>query len=58
VLYESVVIRTIVDVPGVAALNGLTLNETSFVDVGRKPAPGSYFDFEDGGVWVNGKRAG
>jgi predicted phage baseplate assembly protein len=58
ILYESIVVRAVVDVPGVSSLRGLAMDGTPFTDIGRKPSAGSYFDFAAGGVWVNGKRAG
>lgn len=57
ILFSSVVVRAVMEVPGVAALRALSLDGTPFTDVGRQPAPGAYFDFEAGGVWVNGERA-
>ncbi|HTE38337.1 MAG TPA: baseplate J/gp47 family protein [Reyranella sp.] len=54
---ESVVVRAIMEVAGVAALRALSFDGTPFIETGRTPMPGSYFDFA-GGVWVNGQRAG
>ena len=54
VLFSSVVMAAIVDVPGVAQLRSLVLDGTPFTDVGRTPAAGAYFDFAAGGVHVNG----
>ena len=57
VLFESVVVRAIARVPGVAALRSLRLDATPFTDTGRAPAAGAYFDFAAGGVRVNGQLA-
>jgi predicted phage baseplate assembly protein len=57
IVYESVVVQAIDDVPGVSALRALSMDSISFTDIGRQPASGSYFDFATGGVWINGKRA-
>ena len=54
VLFSSVVMAAIVDVPGVVQLRSLVLDGTPFTDVGRTPAAGAYFDFAAGGVHVNG----
>jgi len=58
VVFESVVVRTIMEVPGVAALRALSFDGSPFIETGRVPAPGGYFDFAAGGVRVNGQRAG
>jgi hypothetical protein len=58
IVYQSVVVRAVYDVPGVADLRALNMNGIPFTDIGRQPAPRRYFDFAAGGVWVNGKRAG
>ncbi|GEN98738.1 hypothetical protein NSE01_05710 [Novosphingobium sediminis] len=57
-VFASMVIKAIMDVPGVTALSALSLDGTPFTDVARAPAAGSYFDFADGGVRVNGRLAG
>lgn len=57
VVFMSVVVRAIVDVAGVAALRSLAFNGNPFIDIGRTPAAGAYFDFAAGGIWVNGQRA-
>jgi hypothetical protein len=57
ILYESVVVREIIDVPGVTDLRALNMDGVPFTDIGRKPGDGCYFDFASGGVWVNGKQA-
>ena len=54
VLFSSVVMAAVVDVPGVVRLRSLVLDGTPFTDVGRTPAAGAYFDFAAGGVRVNG----
>lgn len=58
VVFESAVVRAVMEVAGVAALRSLGFDATPFIDTGRRPAPGAYFDFAAGGVWVNGQRAG
>ena len=57
VVFESVVVRAVLEVPGVAALRSLGFDATPFTETGRTPAAGAYFDFDAGGVWVNGIRA-
>jgi predicted phage baseplate assembly protein len=58
VVFESVVVRAVMSVAGVASLRALSFDGTPFVETGRVPAAGAYFDFAAGGVWVNGHRAG
>lgn len=58
VVFQSVVVHAVMQVPGVAALHGLGLDGTPFVETGRLPAAGAYFDFAAEGVWVDGKRFG
>jgi hypothetical protein len=58
VVFQSVLVRAVMEVPGVAALRALDLDASPFTDVGRQPAPGRHFDFEAGGVWINGQLAG
>jgi predicted phage baseplate assembly protein len=57
VLFSSVIIKAIMDVPGVTALRSLVLNNASLPDVGVAPNSGSWFDFSSGGVRVNGRAA-
>jgi hypothetical protein len=57
VLFASTVVRAVMEVPGVATLRGLDLDGSPFAETGRRPAPGAYFDFAVGGVWINGHRA-
>lgn len=57
VLFASVLVRALMEVPGVAALRSLGLDRTPFVQAGRRPAAGAYFDFAAGGVWINGHQA-
>lgn len=57
ILFQSEVVRTILDVPGVAELRGLSIDGAPFTDIARAPAAGAYLDFEVGGVWVNGKKS-
>jgi predicted phage baseplate assembly protein len=58
VVFESVVVRAVMDVAGVASLRSMSFDGTPFVEIGRRPAAGAYFDFAAQGVWVNGQRAG
>jgi hypothetical protein len=51
------VVRAVMEVPGVASLSSLDVDGTPFVEIGRKPTAGAYFDFAAGGVWINGERA-
>jgi hypothetical protein len=57
VVFASVVVQAVMAVPGVADLRSLSFDDTSFIETGRSPAAGMYFDFADGGIWVNGTRA-
>jgi len=54
VLFQSAVVAAVMAVAGVAELRALVFDGTPFVDVGRRPVAGAYFDFESGGVSVNG----
>lgn len=58
VVFASIIIRAIMEVEGVTALNSLGFDGTPFTQTGRKPATGSWFDFAAGGVRVNGRLAG
>lgn len=57
VVFQSVVVHAVMQVSGVAALNSLGFDGTPFIDTGRVPAAGAYFDFAGGGVWIDGQRA-
>lgn len=57
VLFQSSVVHALMQVPGVVAVRSLGLDGSAFTEVARQPASGSYFDFEAGGVWINGNRA-
>lgn len=57
VVFLSVVVQTVMAVPGVAGLRAMGFDGTPFTQTGRVPAAGTYFDFADGGIWVNGSRA-
>lgn len=57
VLFQSAVVAAVMAVPGVTELRTLVFDGSAFVDVGRRPAAGAYFDFESGGVSVNGQSA-
>lgn len=58
VVFQSVLVRCVMDVPGVASLRALDFDRIPFVEMGRQPAAGAYFDFAAGGVWIDGKRIG
>ena len=58
VVFQSVVVHAVMQVPGVAALHSLGFDDTPFIETGRVPAAGAHFDFAGGGVWINGQRAG
>lgn len=57
VVFESVIVRAVMEVPGVVALRSLVFDGTAFIETARKPAAGTYFDFAANGVKVNGKMA-
>lgn len=57
VVFASVVVQAVMAVPGVADLRSMGFDDTPFIETGRSPAAGTYFDFADGGIWVNGTRA-
>ncbi len=57
IVFQSELIKAIMDVRGVAQLRALTLHRAPFTAIGRAPAAGAYLDFEAGGVWVNGRKA-
>ena len=57
VVFSSVVVHAVMQVPGVAALRALGFDNTPFTETGRVPAAGAYFDFASHGIWVNGQRA-
>jgi hypothetical protein len=56
VVFESKVVRAIMQVPGVATLRALSFDGSPFIETGRTPAAGAYFDFAGGGVRINGQR--
>jgi hypothetical protein len=58
VVFASAVVRAVMDVAGVALLRSLYFDDTPFIQTGRQPAAGAYFDFASGGLWVNGHNAG
>lgn len=58
VVFQSVLVRAVMDVPGVTALRALDFDGTPFIEMGRQPAAGAYLDFAAGGVWIDGKRIG
>ena len=57
VVIQSQVVQAVVSVPGVLSLNSLGFSGTPFLETGRQPEAGAYFDFAAGGVWINGVRA-
>lgn len=57
VLFQSRIVHAVMQVPGVTGLNALGMDRTAFTDIARRPGTGAYFDFEVGGVWVNGEPA-
>lgn len=61
VLFQSHIVRTVMQIGGVAALNSLGMDGTAFTQIARVPTPGAYFEFAtpgaSGGVWINGMRA-
>lgn len=56
VVVQSAVVRAVMEVAGVASLISLDFGGTPFVEIGRAPTAGAYFDFAAGGVWINGER--
>ncbi|BDB28729.1 hypothetical protein Tamer19_61180 [Cupriavidus sp. TA19] len=58
VVFQSVLVRAVMDVPGVTGLRALDFDGTPFIETGRQPAAGAYLDFAAGGVWIDGKRIG
>lgn len=58
VVFQSVLVRCVMDVTGVVALRALDFDGTPFIEMARQPAAGTHFDFAGGGVWINGKRVG
>lgn len=58
VVFASIVVQAIMAVPGVAGLNSMSFDDTTFSDIARAPAAGAYFDFADGGIRINGRSAG
>ena len=56
-LFESRIFDAVLAVPGAIAVHGLLLNGAAFADYGMDPGPGNFFDFENGGLVLNGKAA-
>jgi hypothetical protein len=56
VVFQSGVVQAVMQVPGVVSLLTLGFSGTPFLETGRRPAAGAYFDFAAGGVWINGER--
>ena len=56
-LFRSHVMQAVLSVTGALAVRALTFDGDPFVDFGKTPGPGAYFDFERGGVDVAGSPA-
>jgi hypothetical protein len=56
-LFESRIFDAILAVPGAIAVQGLLLNGAAFTDYGMDPGVGNFFEFENGGLVLNGKAA-
>jgi hypothetical protein len=56
-LFQSRIFDAVLAVPGAIAVHGLLLNGVAFTDYGMDPGPGNFFDFENGGLVLNGKAA-
>ena len=56
-LFQSRIFDAVLAVPGAIAVHGLLLNGAAFTDYGMDPGPGNFFDFENGGLVLNGKAA-
>ena len=54
-LFESRLEQTVLAVPGTSAVSALLINGAPPAAYGIAPAAGHYFDFEHGGVLLNGK---
>jgi hypothetical protein len=56
-LFQSRIFDAVLAVSGAIAVNGLLLDGAAFTDYGIDPGPGNFFDFENGGLVLNGKAA-
>lgn len=56
-LFQSRIFDAVLGVPGTIAVQGLLLNGTAFTDYGMDPGQGNFFNFENGGLVLNGKGA-
>jgi hypothetical protein len=54
IVFLSHVVHAVMNVPGVEAVAHVDWDGTAFTEMGRRPAPGMHFDFEQGGIWING----
>jgi hypothetical protein len=57
IVFLSHIVHAAMQVAGVAGIDGVHFDQTPFVESGRRPGAGMHFDFDQGGVWVNGERA-
>ncbi len=54
-LFRSKVFAAVLAVEGTLSVDGIFFNNTAFIEFGKKPVAGTYFDFENGAVILNGK---
>jgi len=54
-LFESWISETVIETEGVQSLDAILINAAPFTNYGIRPPTGHYFDFETGGVVINGK---
>jgi uncharacterized phage protein gp47/JayE len=52
-LFRSRIFEAMLSVPGVLAVRGIRLNDSSFTAFVEAPPPGKYFDFESGSVQIS-----
>jgi uncharacterized phage protein gp47/JayE len=57
IVFLSHIVHAVMQVAGVDGVDFVHFDRTPFVESGRRPAAGMHFDFDSGGVWVNGSRA-
>jgi len=56
-LFRSHVLQAVLSVTGALAVRAITFDGSPFVDFGKTPGPGAYFDFESGGLDIAGSPA-
>jgi hypothetical protein len=56
-LFRSHILQAVLAVTGAVAVRAITFDGDPFVDFGKTPGPGAYFDFESGGVDAAGSPA-